>query len=77
LSSATVSPLDSGFRERRLSRSDSKSVCRRERGSGAGVNAWISGDTTAGGLARVDRALAEKPDVVILELGTNDALRGI
>jgi acyl-CoA thioesterase-1 len=41
------------------------------------VNAGISGDTTAGGLARVDRALAEKPDLVILELGANDALRGI
>jgi acyl-CoA thioesterase-1 len=40
------------------------------------VNAGISGDTTAGGLARVDRALAEKPDLVILELGANDALRG-
>lgn len=41
------------------------------------VNAGISGETTAGGLARVDRALAEKPDLVILELGANDALRGI
>lgn len=42
------------------------------------VNKGISGDTTAGGRARVDRALAaEKPDLVILELGTNDALRGI
>jgi acyl-CoA thioesterase I len=41
------------------------------------INAGISGDTTQGGLARVDRALAEKPDLVILELGANDALRGI
>jgi acyl-CoA thioesterase-1 len=41
------------------------------------VDKGISGDTTAGGLARVDRALAEKPDLVILELGANDALRGI
>jgi acyl-CoA thioesterase I len=41
------------------------------------VNAGVSGDTTAGGRARLDRALAEKPDVVILELGANDALRGI
>ena len=41
------------------------------------VNAGISGDTTAGGLARVDRALADKkPNIVILELGANDALRG-
>lgn len=41
------------------------------------VNAGITGDTTAGGLARVDRALADKPYLVILELGANDALRGI
>ena len=41
------------------------------------INAGISGDTTAGGLARIDRALAEKPDIVLLELGANDALRGI
>src|SRR5579862_3081844 len=41
------------------------------------VNAGESFDTTAGGLARVDWALAGKPDIVILELGANDALRGI
>jgi acyl-CoA thioesterase I len=41
------------------------------------VNAGVSGDTTAGGLARLDWALAEKPDLVILALGANDALRGI
>ncbi len=41
------------------------------------INAGKSGDTTAGGLARIDWALADKPDVVILELGANDALRGI
>src|SRR5438094_9642003 len=41
------------------------------------VNAGVSGDTTAGGLARLDWALADKPDFVILELGANDALRGI
>ena len=41
------------------------------------VNAGVSGDTTAGGLKRLDWALAEKPDLVILELGANDALRGI
>jgi acyl-CoA thioesterase-1 len=41
------------------------------------VNAGKSGDTTAGGLARLDWALADKPDIVILELGANDALRGI
>ena len=41
------------------------------------VNAGVSGDTTAGGLARLDWALADKPDLVILALGSNDALRGI
>ena len=41
------------------------------------VNGGVSGDTTAGGLARLDWALADKPDFVLLELGANDALRGI
>ena len=41
------------------------------------VNGGVSGDTTAGGVARLDWALADKPDIVILELGANDALRGI
>jgi acyl-CoA thioesterase-1 len=41
------------------------------------VNAGVSGDTTAGGLARLDWSLADKPDLVILELGANDTLRGI
>jgi len=41
------------------------------------INAGVSGDTTAGGLARLDWALADKPNLVILELGANDALRGI
>src|SRR5499427_4853622 len=40
------------------------------------VNAGVSGDTTAGGLRRVDWALRLKPDIVIVELGANDALRG-
>ena len=40
------------------------------------VNAGVSGDTTAGGLARLDWSLADKPDLVILELGANDMLRG-
>ncbi|WP_218673549.1 arylesterase [Pseudomonas sp. ABC1] len=41
------------------------------------VNASISGDTSAGGLARLPRLLQEhRPEVVILELGGNDGLRG-
>jgi acyl-CoA thioesterase-1 len=41
------------------------------------INAGVSGDTTAGGLARLDWTLADKPDLVIVELGGNDALRGL
>ncbi len=42
------------------------------------VNASISGDTTAGGLARLDGALARaRPDWVLVELGANDGLRGL
>jgi acyl-CoA thioesterase-1 len=50
-----------------------------EKGAGHIVhNESISGDTTAGGLARIDRALSlHKPDVVIIELGANDGLRGL
>lgn len=41
------------------------------------INAGVSGDTTAGGLARVEWALADRPQIVIVELGANDALRGL
>lgn len=41
------------------------------------VNMGVSGDTTAGGRSRLDWALAEGADAVILELGGNDLLRGI
>ena len=41
------------------------------------VDGGVSGDTSAGGLARLDWSLADKPDLVILELGANDALRGL
>ncbi|MCF8107303.1 MAG: arylesterase, partial [Desulfohalobiaceae bacterium] len=40
------------------------------------INAGISGDTTGGGLSRIDRALEVDPDLVILELGANDAILG-
>ena len=41
------------------------------------VNAGVSGDTTSGGLARLDWSVPAGTDAVILELGANDALRGI
>jgi acyl-CoA thioesterase-1 len=41
------------------------------------INAGVSGDTTAGGLARLDWMLADRPDLVIVEFGANDGLRGL
>ena len=41
------------------------------------LNQGVSGDTTAGGLDRIDWMLADKPDIVLVELGGNDALRGL
>jgi acyl-CoA thioesterase-1 len=41
------------------------------------VNAGVSGETTAGGLRRIDWLLRERVDVLILELGGNDGLRGL
>lgn len=41
------------------------------------VNAAVSGDTTSGGLGRLDWSVPDGTDLVILELGGNDALRGI
>jgi acyl-CoA thioesterase-1 len=42
------------------------------------VNTSISGDTTSGGLSRLPRALEQfRPDILIIELGANDGLRGI
>ena len=40
------------------------------------INAGVSGDTTAGGLRRVDWVLRTKPAIVIVALGANDGLRG-
>jgi acyl-CoA thioesterase-1 len=41
------------------------------------VNDGVSGDTSAGGLDRLDWILGDKPDIVLIELGANDALRGV
>lgn len=49
----------------------------RQKGIAATIeNAGVSGDTSTGGLARLDWSVAEGTDAVILELGANDALRG-
>lgn len=41
------------------------------------INAGISGDTSAGGKSRLAWSLSEKPDLMLLELGANDGLRGL
>ena len=41
------------------------------------INAGVSGDTTAGGAARIEWVLQHNPEIVILELGANDGLRGL
>jgi acyl-CoA thioesterase-1 len=41
------------------------------------VNAGVSGDTTAGGLSRVAWIMKQKPRLVVLELGSNDGMRGL
>jgi acyl-CoA thioesterase I len=41
------------------------------------INGGVSGDTSAGGVRRIDWALKSRPAMVILELGANDGLRGL
>src|SRR5580692_9593776 len=41
------------------------------------INAGVSGDTSSDGLSRLDWSLADHPDAIILEAGSNDALRAI
>jgi acyl-CoA thioesterase-1 len=41
------------------------------------INHGVSGDTTAGGVERIDWMLGDKPDIVLVELGGNDALRAL
>jgi acyl-CoA thioesterase-1 len=41
------------------------------------INGGLSGETTAGGLSRLDWFLEDQPEIFILELGGNDGLRGI
>lgn len=41
------------------------------------INGGVSGDTTSGGLARLDWDLSNEPQIMLLELGGNDMLRGV
>ena len=41
------------------------------------INAGVSGDTSADGLSRLDWSLVDKPQAAIVEMGSNDALRGL
>ncbi|MGE0444468.1 MAG: arylesterase [Vicinamibacterales bacterium] len=41
------------------------------------INHGVSGDTSAGGVRRLDAALGEKPHILIVEFGANDGLRGV
>jgi acyl-CoA thioesterase-1 len=41
------------------------------------INAGVSGDTSADGLSRLDWSLADHPDAAIVEMGSNDMLRGV
>lgn len=41
------------------------------------INAGVSGETTSGTLSRLEWVLTMKPDIVILEIGANDGLRGV
>ena len=41
------------------------------------INAGVSGETTSGGLRRVEWVLRNKPEIIILELGVNDGFRGL
>jgi len=74
LSAAHNIPVESGWvalLAKRLQQPDSKY-------HHAVVNASISGETTAGGLARLPKLLAEhRPGLVVVELGSNDGLRGL
>lgn len=72
LSAAYGIPVESGwvtlFNDRMAKQSTARNV----------VNASISGETTSGGLARLDALLmAHKPALILVELGANDALRGL
>lgn len=72
LSAAYGIPRDQGWVELLQRRLNEKGYSHRV------ANASVSGETTSGGLSRFDATLQEtRPDLVILELGANDGLRGL
>lgn len=72
LSAAYGIPRDQGWVELLQRRLNEKGYSHRV------ANASVSGETTSGGLSRFDATLAEaRPNLVILELGANDGLRGL
>ena len=72
LSAAYAIPTDSGWVNLLRARLGESSPARDV------VNASISGETTSGGLARIEQLLADHdPALVLVELGANDALRGL
>jgi len=64
-------PAGAAFPERLAAALESKGI------AVAITNAGVSGDTTSGGLGRLDWSVPEGTEAVILELGANDALRGL
>lgn len=72
LSAAYGIPRDQGWVELLQRRLNEKGYSHRV------ANASVSGETTSGGLSRFDATLAEaRPNLVIIELGANDGLRGL
>lgn len=64
-------PAGEGFPDQLQQALDEKGVAAKIVGAG------VSGDTTSSGLARLDWSIGDDADAVILELGANDALRGL
>jgi acyl-CoA thioesterase-1 len=64
-------PADEAFPAKLARALDAKGI------AAAVANAGVSGDTASGGLARLDWSIPDGTDAVILELGANDALRGL
>ena len=75
--SATRSPPASGLRRRTRFPAKLERALKAKGIAVAIANAGVSGDTAAGGLARLDWSVPDGTEAVILELGANDALRGI